>query len=215
MHLISNDLIISIKLFELQKRLRKLLNNFAFNLEKKVMKIIISITLALFVLFSSIDAATTPPAAKEIVFGVLDDPNQFVALTLPPDWRMTVEHRGTIRVEATSGAVFLATAISISDVSLSEKVTLELAQEGANNAALTSEAVPRVTPIKTSTAVGAYFSAADRAPKPGEYKYMFQAIVHAQKTRIVVTLLSNANHDVLEKQVLAVINGIEVRGKSI
>jgi hypothetical protein len=179
------------------------------------MKTIISITLLLLVLFSSANAATKPPAAQTLVFGVLDDPNQFVTLALPPEWRLTVEHRGTIRVEATSGAVLLATAIPISDASLAEQITFELAQKGADNAALTSETVPHVIPIKSNTAVGAYFSAADRAPKLGEYKYMFQAVLHAQKTRIVVTLLSNANHDMLEEQALAIIRGITVRGKTI
>jgi hypothetical protein len=179
------------------------------------MKTMVAIAFALFALFHNASTATNTPLVQKITFEVLDDRNQMVTLTLPSEWRTTAEHRGTIRVEATNGAVFLATAIPIFDASFSEKVTFALAQDGANNAALTSEAVPQVMHIKSKTVVGAYFSAADRAPKPGEYKYMFQAILHTQKTRIVVTLLSNANRDILESQALTVIKAIQVNVKSI
>lgn len=56
------------------------------------------------------------------------------------------------------------------------------------------QAVERVLTIKSlqgSSGVGYYFSATDRNPKPGEYKYLTQGIIPVGELAVVFTILSN------------------------
>jgi hypothetical protein len=56
------------------------------------------------------------------------------------------------------------------------------------------QAVEKVIEIKTlkgDSGAGYYFSATDRQPKPGEYKYLTQGIVPAGELVVTFTILSN------------------------
>lgn len=60
------------------------------------------------------------------------------------------------------------------------------------------QAVERVLTIKSlqgSSGVGYYFSATDRSPKPGEYKYLTQGIIPVGELAVVFTILSNDGGD--------------------
>ena len=65
-------------------------------------------------------------------------------------------------------------------------------QNAANHAA--SQAVENSIPLKEITGnsiQGYYFSATDKAPKPGEYKYMTQGTLQLNELTIPFTILSN------------------------
>jgi hypothetical protein len=67
-------------------------------------------------------------------------------------------------------------------------------ESGAN--AAKSQAVEQSLPVQsfgTAEAQGHYFSVTDRAPKPGEFKYMTQGAVSVGGLPVAFTILSNGN----------------------
>ena len=69
-----------------------------------------------------------------------------------------------------------------------------LVEAGAN--AAKSQAVEPSLPIRsfgTAEVQGHYFSATDRAPKPGEFKYLTQGAMSVEGLPVAFTILSNAN----------------------
>jgi hypothetical protein len=67
-------------------------------------------------------------------------------------------------------------------------------EAGAN--AAKSQAVEQSLPIQsvgTAEVQGHYFSATDRAPKPGEFKYMTQGAMSVSGLPVAFTILSNGN----------------------
>jgi len=62
----------------------------------------------------------------------------------------------------------------------------------------TSQSVERVLPVQEIKGVdgrGFYFAATDRAPKPGEYKYMTQGIIRVGEVALAFTILTNDGED--------------------
>ncbi len=87
--------------------------------------------------------------------------------------------------------------------------TRALVQRAADEAR--SQAVEHDLPLSEVTApgkTGYYFSATDRAPKPGEFKYMTQGTVAFGELRVTFTLLSNGNLQGLTAQVAAMLKGM-------
>jgi hypothetical protein len=55
------------------------------------------------------------------------------------------------------------------------------------------EASLAIQELKSETVQGSYFSATDRAPKAGEFKYMTQGAISVQGLPVTFTILSNGN----------------------
>jgi hypothetical protein len=54
---------------------------------------------------------------------------------------------------------------------------------------------------------GFYFSASDRAPKPGEYKYLTQGIARVRGVLLVFTVLSNDGQEAIVRAALDMVRG--------
>jgi hypothetical protein len=70
----------------------------------------------------------------------------------------------------------------------------KLVESGAAGAR--SQAVEKslaIEDLRSSTVQGNYFSATDRAPKPGEFKYMTQGVMLVSGLPVTFTILSNDN----------------------
>jgi len=64
-----------------------------------------------------------------------------------------------------------------------------------------------VKEIKGVSGVGYYFSATDRAPKPGEYKYVTQGILPVGELATTFTILSNDGSEATVKTALLLLRG--------
>jgi hypothetical protein len=65
------------------------------------------------------------------------------------------------------------------------------------------EKVIEVKDLKGSAAVGYYFTATDRAPKPGEFKYMTQGMIRVGDLMVVFTVLTNDGQSKIIDEALA------------
>jgi hypothetical protein len=59
---------------------------------------------------------------------------------------------------------------------------------------------------------GFYFSATDRAPKPGEYKFLTQGIVRVGELSVTFTILTNDGQEAVVKQALEALKGASQQG---
>jgi hypothetical protein len=74
-----------------------------------------------------------------------------------------------------------------------------------------SQAVESELPLKEiqgRSGSGFYFSAADRAPKPGEYKFLTQGIILVGQLSVPFTILTNEGQELIVKQALNLIKGL-------
>jgi hypothetical protein len=81
-----------------------------------------------------------------------------------------------------------------------------LVERGADGAR--SQAVEKDLPVRefrSSSVFGNYFSATDRAPKPGEYKYLTQGAATVQGLAFTFTILSNDDSRVAVESALRMI----------
>jgi len=68
-----------------------------------------------------------------------------------------------------------------------------------------AQAVERELPIRElrgRSGPGFYFSATDRAPRPGEYKFLTQGIIRTGELSVAFTILTNEGHEAVVKQAL-------------
>jgi hypothetical protein len=56
-----------------------------------------------------------------------------------------------------------------------------------------------------------YFSATDRAPKPGEYKFMTQGMLQVGELSVTFTILTNEGQELVIKQALDALKGAAQR----
>jgi hypothetical protein len=87
--------------------------------------------------------------------------------------------------------------------------------DAAKNAA--SQSVERVLPIQEIKGVdgrGFYFAATDRAPKPGEYKYLTQGIIRVGKIALAFTILTNDGQEAVVQAALKVLRTAVHRSSS-
>jgi hypothetical protein len=71
-----------------------------------------------------------------------------------------------------------------------------------------SQAVERTIPIvefASSTGPGFYFSATDKAPNPGEYKYMTQGMLKVSDLTVTFTILTNDGQEQVAQDALAML----------
>lgn len=82
----------------------------------------------------------------------------------------------------------------------------ELVQKSAEKARPQSiEQVINLVEFKGTSARGYYFSATDKAPKPGEYKFLIQGILAVGELMVTFTILTNDNQGNVAREALNVI----------
>lgn len=141
-----------------------------------------------------------------------------IQLQVPRSWKEELRQppRGlppTIVFTPTTGASFQILLTPI--FSVHEGMTLptpsqlrmnvERAAENAKGQAL--EKTILVEELKGPSAIGYYFSATDRAPRPGEYKYMTQGMLRVGELAPTFTVLSNDGAGNIVAQSLSMLKG--------
>lgn len=139
-----------------------------------------------------------------------------IAFAVPEDWRDEVQSQGrnlppTIVFSSQSEPRFemMVTPIWAFKADIPTP-TMESLRESAHEfaEAAQSQAVEPEIPIEEFTGpetVGAYFSATDRDPKPGEYQYMTQGIMGVADLRATFTILTNEGRAIIVPKALAML----------
>jgi hypothetical protein len=148
-----------------------------------------------------------------------------LTLTVPDSW-VDKMNRPANRLPPTillrpgaagSGEVLITAVWPIPPVTnISDEATIrsEVA-EAAKKAA--SQSVERALPLqelKGTEARGFYFSATDRAPAPGEYKYLTQGIVRVGEIALAFTVLTNDGEEAVVKATLEMLKTAVHRSSS-
>jgi hypothetical protein len=152
-------------------------------------EIILTAILALPILAAAGDVRVSLPGSGALV------------LPAPEGWR-SLEQPGPVRTVAFTPANGNAFEVLVSPlvrpgapVPQSDFTSLRrMVQSAANNAL--SQSVEKSLPLqdlRSASVEGSYFSATDRAPKPGEFKYMTQGAVAVQGLPVSFTILSNGD----------------------
>ena len=82
----------------------------------------------------------------------------------------------------------------------------ELVQESAEKVKLQSiEQSINLIEFKGTSGTGYYFAATDRAPKPGEYKYMIQGVLAVGELMVTFTILTDDNRGEIAKETLSIV----------
>jgi hypothetical protein len=63
----------------------------------------------------------------------------------------------------------------------------------------------RLVGLQGTSSKGYYFFTTDKAPKPGEYKYMTQGVVAVGELIVTFTILTNTNHEEVAKEALTLL----------
>jgi hypothetical protein len=147
------------------------------------------------------------PVANRGVLGVhkpVSWVDRFSATSMPP----------TIRLSPKEGAIFECYLTLIpkadpnapipSDGKMQEAVQKMI--ELIKTQALESDI--EIKDIHGSVDHGFYFSMTDRAPKKGEYRYLTQGVIQAGTLSILVTLMSNDESGVIERDTLEVLQSL-------
>jgi len=85
------------------------------------------------------------------------------------------------------------------------RAAVRIAAEAAKGQAVEREIAVR--DLSGPEAFGAYFSVTDRAPKPGEYKYMTQGMLGLADLRVTFTVLTNDGQERVVPQALDMLKG--------
>ena len=89
-------------------------------------------------------------------------------------------------------------------------VTIETIRKSVQRAAdgAKSQAVEKSIPLvefSSSTGPGYYFSATDKAPKPGEFKYMTQGMLKVSDLSVTFTILTNDGQEQVTRDAIAML----------
>ncbi len=141
-----------------------------------------------------------------------------IQLQVPKSWREELRQPPgnlppTIVFSPISGATFKVLLTPL--FSIREGIVMPEAPElkaNVNRAAadVKSQAVEKTIPVKELTgpsAIGYYFSATDRAPKPGEYKYMTQGMLRVGELAPTFTILTNDGAENVVAESLSMLKG--------
>lgn len=139
-----------------------------------------------------------------------------IQLNVPVSWTDQFQQASaymppTIVLSQKSGASWKALITPIGSIkkdncALSEDEIRNQVKQSAKQAS--SQAVEKsidVIELKGVSGSGYYFSATDRAPKPGEYKHLTQGIVPVGELLVTFTILSNEGHQNAVTEILAVL----------
>jgi hypothetical protein len=139
---------------------------------------------------------------------------------VPESWKDSVAQPGdglppTITFAPKAGAPFkiLVTPLWSAQLDLkrpsADEIKVKL-QRGADEIAKQSvEKTIEVKPLKGSANIGYYFAATDRAPKPGEFKFLNQGIVVVEDLLVTFTILTNDGQDAVVTAALSMLSGAE------
>ncbi len=141
---------------------------------------------------------------------------------VPASWKDSVAQPGgalpsTITFAPKAGAPFeiLVTPLWLAQPDLkmptADEIKVKL-QRGADEVAKRAvEKTIEVKPLKGSTNIGYYFAATDRAPKPGEFKFLNQGIVAVEDLLVSFTILTNDGQDAVVTAALSMLSAAEKR----
>lgn len=85
------------------------------------------------------------------------------------------------------------------------RAAVRIAAEAAKSQAVEREIAVRN--LSGPETFGAYFSVTDRAPKPGEYKYLTQGMLGLADLRVTFTILTNDGQEKVALQALDMLEG--------
>ncbi len=162
--------------------------------------------------FTNDDIVSSKPAVTLRSYP-LNGHGQF-QLKVPPEWKDDLNKSPyglppTIVFSQKSGAPFnlMITPMLPPDNSAGLPPDDEVRRRVAQTAEhMKSQAVEKTIEIKQLTgpdARGYYYSATDRAPKPGEFKYMTQGILRVNELLVTFTVLTNDGQEQIAKDALA------------
>ncbi len=124
-----------------------------------------------------------------------------LVLPTPEDWKHGVEQQRvpTLTITPVTGPLFqvMVSPLVSQDGrvgTISSEQLRRLVERAANDAR--AQAVEKSLPIqsvKDGDVEGAYFAATDKAPKPGEFKYITQGALSVQGLPVTFTILTNDN----------------------
>ena len=141
-----------------------------------------------------------------------------LVLPLPAGWHAAARTGGgTLTLTAATGKAFRIEVSPLraadgfmpdaSKASLRSIVSLE-AQTTLPHAV--EKALP-VRELPPGRVYGSYFSATDRAPAPGEFKYMTQGVIAVQGLPVVFTILSDGDRRTSDEPALRMLQGAHKR----
>lgn len=136
-----------------------------------------------------------------------------LTLTVPGGWMDKVNHPAnrlppTILLRpgaAGSGEVLITAVWPIPPVTkISDEATIrsEVAEAAKKAASQSVEGALPLQEVRGTEGRGFYFSATDRAPAPGEYKYLTQGIVRVGEIALAFTVLTNDGQEAVVKAAL-------------
>jgi hypothetical protein len=173
--------------------------------------LVIRVLFAFLVPLLSSASATLTTGTSERQYALPD--HGYFVLQVPRDWKDQVRQPPnrlppTIVFSRTSGYPFQILLTPIwsmrKDRPPDSRDDLRAAVEQAAHAAK-SQAVESELPIiefQGRSGPGFYFSATDRAPKPGEYKFLNQGILRVGELTVTFTILTNDGQELIVKQAL-------------
>lgn len=136
-----------------------------------------------------------------------------LVVPVPAGWKQSLEGRRvvTLSLAPATGADFdvKVTPIVSPDGkvgSMSAEQLKGAVENAANNAK--SQAVEKSLPIQTlkeGQVEGAYFSATDKAPKPGEFKYLTQGVMLVKGLPVTFTILTNDDSKAAQEAALSML----------
>jgi hypothetical protein len=141
-----------------------------------------------------------------------------IVLAAPDGWRDEVRNPipglpPTIVFHSSSGPGFRLLVTPTWPANLdTPRPTAEAVRESACRAAaaVRSQAVETeiaMKEFKGPEAFGSYFTLTDRAPRPGEYKYMTQGVMGLADLRVTFTVLTNDGGEAIVTQALDMLKG--------
>lgn len=147
----------------------------------------------------------------------LPDHGSFV-IQVPPDWKDQTRQPPnrlppTITFGPGSGKAFQVLLTTIWPATKDRppqsrdqlRATVERSAEVARTQAVEKEL--RIVEFQGRSGPGFYFSATDRAPKPGEFRFLTQGIVRVGELAVTFTVLTNDGQEAVVKQTLEALKG--------
>jgi hypothetical protein len=142
-------------------------------------------------------------------------------LLVPKSWRDEVRQppRGlppTIVFTPGSGASFQILLTPLFSISADmvmptvSEVKMTVERTAAHAATQAVEETIRVKELEGGSVAGYYFTATDRAPKPGEYKYMAQGMFRVGDLAPTFTILTNDGTEIVVIDALAMLKNARV-----
>ena len=143
-----------------------------------------------------------------------------LSLAVPDGWRQQLEKR-----QATTTATFTPDAgngftVMVSPLPFVQGSSAPVTQDSVRRYVAASAEQAKAQSVESSiplrsfpagAAFGSYFSATDRAPKPGEYKYMTQGLIAIEGQPVAFTILTNGDAQAIVEPVLRMLQSARKR----